>query len=146
MSVNTPDRRLSKREFDRVYFRIHDDAVFLTSNAFGADERHKKDFAKYIEVTKGRIMRIVEDIGTHIRMANSIYPLEGHTHELEERRIEQGKAIGLCYDLLTKYQLIMHTLEISDDKFVQEIKHIGHEINCLKRWRTSDNKRFSHVG
>lgn len=43
MSVNTPDRRLSKREFDRVYFRIHDDAVFLTSNAFGADERHKKD-------------------------------------------------------------------------------------------------------
>ena len=77
-------------------------------------------------------------------MANSIYPKT--KVEFEERRINQDKAIGLCFDLLTKYQLVMNTLKVKDDKYTVEIKNISHEINCIKSWRASDNKRFKDLG
>ena len=91
-----------------------------------------------------KIFRNICDIGTHIRIANSIYPTD--KSELLERRLEQERAIGLCYDLLTKYQLAMRTLKVPDDKYVVEVKNIVHEINCLKSWRKSDNKRFGYLG
>ena len=79
-----------------------------------------------------------------IGFSNSIYPI--YQSELEERRLAQEKAIGLCYDVMTKYQLVMHELKVPDDKHTDEIKHLIHEINCLKKWRTSDNKRFNNLG
>lgn len=84
------------------------------------------------------------ELGTYIRIANSIYPV--YQSELEERRLAQDKAIGLCFDLLTKYQLAMHTLKVKDDKYTVEIKHIIHEINCIKKWRMSDSNRFKNLG
>lgn len=143
MSVNKVDRRESKVEFDNNYFRIYDDAIKIIKNNFGADKKRREEYKDYIRVMSIKILEIVTDLGTHIRIANSIYPT--YQSELEERRIEQDKAIGLCYDLMTKYQLIMRELRVKDDKYVQEIKNLIHEINCLKKWRTSD-KRFTNLG
>ena len=143
MSVNKADRRESKIEFDNAYFRVYDDAIKIIKNHFGADKKRREEYKDYIRVMGSQVLKIVTDLGTHIRIANSIYPK--YQSELEARRLEQDKAIGLCFDLLTKYQLVMHELRVKDDKYVQEIKNIGHEINCIKKWRASD-KRFSNLG
>lgn len=144
MSVVKGNRRESKVEFDNNYFKIHDDAVRIIKNSFGADKEERKTNAAYIRAVSIKVLEDVLDIGKYIRMANSIYPKT--KVEFEERRINQDKAIGLCFDLLTKYQLVMNTLKVKDDKYTVEIKNISHEINCIKSWRASDNKRFKDLG
>lgn len=143
MSVNRSDRRESKVEFDNTYFKIYNDAVTLIEKRFGAKDAQAQRTG-YISYMATAIMKSVTDIGTHIRIANSIYPI--YKQELIERRLAQEKAIGLCYDVLTKYQLVMTELKVPDDKYVEEIKHLIHEINCLKKWRSSDNDRFKNLG
>ena len=144
MSVHKGDRHQSKVEFDNTYFKIYDDCVRLIENQLGAKGEIRESRQLYIRVMSDRIFKSVCDIGTYIRIANSIYPI--YQSELEERRLAQEKAIGLCYDVMTKYQLVMHELKVPDDKHTDEIKHLIHEINCLKKWRTSDNKRFNNLG
>ena len=141
MSVNKSDRRESKVEFDNTYFKIYRDAVNLVENRFGSKDESKRS---YISFMSSAIMRSVTDLGTYIRIANSIYPT--CNGEYAERRIAQDKAIGLCYDLMTKYQLVLSELHIPDDKYTNEIKQLIHEINCLKKWRSSDNERFRNLG
>lgn len=143
MSVVKGERKESKVEFDNVYFTIYKDAVRLINCQFGASELKKKEYYIYITEMSKEVLNTVSDIGKHIRIANSIYPI--YLEELRVRRIEQEKAIGLCFDLLTKYQLIMYSLGTKDNKYVNEIKNISHEINCLKSWRASDNKRFKGI-
>ena len=144
MSVSKHDRKESKTKFDAVYFRIYDDAVFLTENNFGATNAMIEKRKLYIANMRQDVMKIVLDINTHIRIANSIFPQ--CKSEYEERRIYQDKAIGLCYALLTKYHLVMDTLRINGNKYVQSIKNVQHEINCLKKWRESNYKQFGHLG
>lgn len=143
MSVNKSDRKESKVEFDATYFKVYDDAVKLIECKFGA-KGQQAERKGYITAMSVAILKSVNEIGTYIRIANSIYPV--YQSELEERRIAQEKAIGLCFDVLTKYQLIMTELHVPDNKHVNEIKHLIHEINCLKKWRASDNKRFKNLG
>ena len=111
--------------------------------SFGAKGDIKEKKQGYIRAMSDRILKSVCDMGTYIRIANSIYPQ--YQSELEERRIAQEKAIGLCFDVMTKYQLIMTELKVPDDKHTNEIKNLIHEINCLKKWRESD-KRFKNLG
>lgn len=144
MSVNVSDRKTSSVEFDNNYFRLLEDGVNLINKYFGANDNYRDRYQGFIGIISDRILKSLFDMGTHIRIANSIYPK--YKSELELRRIEQEKAIGLCYDLLTKYQNAMKILNIKDDKYVKEIQHIQHEINSLKRWRTSDNSRFKNLG
>ena len=139
MSVNVGDRNESKIEFDNTYFKIHDDAIGLIGNSLGSKKELKESHKYYIDICSKKVLDIIMDIGTNIRMANSIFPTT--PEELETRRLHQDMAIGLCYDLMTKYQLIMRTLRVEENKYTNEIKNLLHEINCLKKWRTSDNKR-----
>jgi len=143
VAVNKPDRKQSKVEFDATYFKVYDDAVKLVECRFGAKGKQAERRA-YIGYMAKAIMKSATELGTQIRIANSIYPI--YQSELEQRRIAQEKAIGLCFDILTKYQLAMSELKVPDDKHTNEIKHLIHEINCLKNWRTSDNKRFTDLG
>ena len=143
MSVNKGDRRESKVEFDNTYFKVYDDCVRLIECSFGAKGDIKEKKQGYIRAMSDRIFKSVCDMGTYIRIANSIYPQ--YQSELEERRIAQEKAIGLCFDVMTKYQLIMTELKVPDDKHTNETKNLIHEINCLKKWRESD-KRFKNLG
>lgn len=140
MSVAKGDRTESKVEFENTYFKVYEDAVRLTTHSFGAKEELKQTYSQYIQVMAKEVLTTICDMGRYIRIANAIYPVS--REEYEQRRISQEKAIGLCFDLLTKYQLVMKVLKVNDNKYVEEIKHIRHEINCLKKWRTSDNKRY----
>ena len=142
MSVVKGKRNESKVEFDNLYINIYRDAVRLINNQFGANERTREIYATYIREMSYKILDLVVDIGMHIRIANSIYPKT--RLEYETRRTEQGIAIGMCYNLLTQYQLVMYTLGAKDDKFRNESDLVIKEINCLKKWRTSDN-RFSNI-
>lgn len=142
MSVVKGKRNESKVEFDNLYINIYRDAVRLINNQFGASERTREMYATYIREMSYKILDLVVDIGMHIRIANSIYPKT--RLEYETRRTEQGIAIGMCYNLLTQYQLVMYTLGAKDDKFRNESDLVIKEINCLKKWRTSDN-RFSNI-
>lgn len=142
MSIVKGKRNESKVEFDNLYINIYGDAVKLINNQFGASERTREIYATYIKEMSYKILDLVVDIGMHIRIANSIYPKT--RLEYETRRTEQGIAIGMCYNLLTQYQLVMHSLGVKDNKFCNESQLIIKEINCLKKWRTSDN-RFSNI-
>lgn len=142
MSVPKGKRNESKVEFDNTYCQLYKDAVRLINCQFGASEKVRENYALYIQEMSRKILDLVAEIGKHIRIANSIYPQT--RMEYETRRTEQGIAIGLCFDLLTQYQLIMYTLGAKDNKYVNEVKILIKEINCLKKWRTSDN-RFKNL-
>lgn len=138
MSVPKGQRKESKVEFDATYCQLYKDAVRLINCQFGASEKIRQEYQLYIRDISKKILDLVVDIGKHIRIANSIYPTT--MLEYETRRTNQGIAIGLCFDLLTQYQLIMYTLGAKDNKYCNEIKILQKEINCLKKWRTSDNR------
>lgn len=142
-NVRKHEKNESKVEFDNNYFKIHNDAILLIKNNFGAKGSLAKVNEKYIDMMGDKVLDIIFDIGTNIRIANSIYPRT--RKELSVRRLHMDKAIGLCYDLLTKYQLTMEFLGVADDKYTIETGHLVHEINCIKKWRASDNKRFSNL-
>lgn len=144
MSVVEGKRRESKTEFERAYSKIYKDCIRLVINKFGGDKTLVEFYSQWIETTSNSVTKAVCDICRFIRIANSIYP--EHLSEYEERRIAQDKAIGLCYFLLTQYESMMELLEVSDNKYVDEIKNLRHEINCLKKWRKSDKDRFKNLG
>lgn len=146
-NVRKNRQKESRVEFDNTYFRIHDDAMLIIKNSFGAKDGVKQEYRNYIEVISKKVFNIIFDIGTNIRIANSIYPTEPTAREeYAVRRAHQEKAIGLCFDLLTKYQLAMKVLKVPDDKYTVETKNLIHEINCLKKWRSSDRKRYENLG
>ena len=142
--VRLKDRTKSKSQFDNTYYKLFDDVTDMVNNGFYASTELKEQYASFIKEKGEALQKIVDDIGTHIRIANSIFPM--FPDERAERRKHQGIAIGLSFDLLTKYNLIMQKLEIPDDKHTEELKHVIHEINCLKRWLKSDDERFKHIG
>lgn len=144
MSVNKADRNESKIQFEATYNAIVKDVASLVEKHFGAKDNYYTNNQKFLSIMESKIINVVSDIGTNIKMANSIYPI--YQNELEERRKHQDFAIGLCYDLLNKYQVIMDLIYIPDDKYVTEIKNIIHEINALKKWRKSDNLKFRNLG
>ena len=140
MSVAKNNRKESSVEFDATYFKIHDDALHLIECYFGASKEDRIRHKRYIYMMAEKILDDVFEMGKHIRIANAIYPKS--EIELYERRKHMECAIGLCFDILTKYQLTMYRLRVRDNKYLNEIKNLQPEINCLKKWRASDNKRF----
>lgn len=144
MSVPKHRRNPSSVEFDNTYYSVYDDAMTIIENAFGASAQDRELHADYIAVHGREVMTLVTRLLYHIRIANSIYPT--CQAEKDERRLNQDKAIGICYTIMTVYQLVMHRLKTPEDKYTTYIKDLIHEINCLKSWRTSDNKRFGSLG
>ena len=139
-SVAKGDRKPSKQEFDAIYHRIHDEAEDMIKNNFHAKGENAAGNTEYIKSAADSLRTFVWELIYHIKVANSIYPTT--PEELTERRIEQDRAIGICFDILTMYEIVMHRLKVKDDMGVTEIKTIRHQINAIRAWRTSDNKRF----
>ena len=142
-SVPKGRRSISKQEFDSIYYRIHDEAADMVHQKFHASEEVLAQNHAYVYAVSKALMNHVFDLIYHIKTANTLYPT---THEeLMERRMQQDKAIGTCMSMLTLYELVLHKLKVPDDKCVQEINTIMYEINAIKAWRTSDNKRFKDL-
>ena len=137
MSVVKSKRGKSNVEFEQIYFQLAD----------GIDNLVEHDFyAEGLLAQKNRLFldrsRTLEDLTDkllyYIKIANSIYPT--CMTEWEERRVTIGKAIGICYAILTNYQRIMIRLRVPDNKYTMDVRNIMRMINSLKAWRKSDNK------
>ena len=137
MSVVKSKRGKSKIEFEMNYFNLADGLDNLIENYFWADYDVIQQHKLFIKSRAEAIERLTDELVYHIKIANSIYPT--CNAELEERRVEMGKAIGSCYAILTNLQRVMMRLRIPDNKYTNDVKNITKMINSLKAWRKSDN-------
>lgn len=141
MSVPKGKQNLSKIEFDRLLFKIADSTANIVEIHFGVDYNVYAKHQLYIDDKSREVLQLVDDILRYVRMANA-YPT--CRAEYETRRDCMTRAIGLCYSILTNYQLVMRRFDVDDDKYVTDIEDIWHFINSLKKWRASDN-RFKKI-
>ena len=143
MATPKGERHISKDEFDALYYRIHDDAENMIEHGFRAKPEIIRENSDYIKTAGDKLRGFVWDIINDIKIANALYPT---THEeLIDRRLAQERALGNCASILTLYDITMQKLRVKDDMGVEEIKHVNHQINAIRAWRTSDNKRFKDL-
>ena len=138
MSVVKSKRNQSKVEFEPLYFKIADGIDNLIEHNFYATAELLQKNQVFLNIRYATLEKLTDDLLYNIKVANSIYPF--CLAEWEERRLAMGKAIGICYAILTNYQRIMMRLRISDNKYTTNISDVIHMINSLKAWRKSDNK------
>ena len=93
----------------------------------------------FINAEQKYISRHLWDLITYITEANSIYPLIPSEWDL--RRSYQDKAIGCCYGLYQELQYVQSIFPQDLNKLSPVLENIEREVNLLKGWRQSDNKR-----
>lgn len=138
MSVVKSKRNKSKVEFEMIYFQMADGIDFLVEHNFFADGLLAEKNKTFLEIRARSLEELTDQLLYYIKMANSIYPT--CMGEYEERRVLMGKAIGVCYAILTHLSRIMMRLRIPDNKYTNDIGNIARMINSLKAWRKSDNR------
>lgn len=85
------------------------------------------------------LIGIARDIIKEIVCANSIYPI--CKEEALERRLHQDRAISLCFDLIVELQCIAETFPTNLNELINLIELVNNEVEYIKGWRKSDNKR-----
>lgn len=138
MSVVKSKRNESKVQFEALYFKVADSVDNLVEHNFYASYEQLQKNKTFLDIRCATLERLTDDLLYNIKIANSIYPL--CIAEWEERRLAIGKAIGVCYAILTNYQRIMMRLMIPDNKYTQDIQNVVSMIHSLKAWRKSDYK------
>lgn len=140
--MNEGNRNRSRVEFDNAYFAIDDDIERLISTNFGVSGEELERNRGYLKRKADALSELSQALYMHLKIANGIYP--SSRTELEERRTHQKYAAGACYGIVTLYERIFHHLNISREKHIEEIKHVKKELNSIKSWKESDNKRFKY--
>lgn len=138
MSVVKSKRTKSKVEFEMIYFMLADNIDNLVEHDFYAEGELAVKNRVFLDARAMTLERMTDSLLKYIKIANSIYPT--CMAEWEERRVTIGKAIGMCYAILTNYQRIMTRLRVPGNKYTEDIRNIMRMINSLKAWRKSDNK------
>jgi len=138
MSVVKSKRGESKVEFEMIFFRLADNIDNLVEHDFYAGKVIVEKNRKFVDARATALENLTDELCFFIKIANSIYPQ--CAMEWEERRVAMGKAIGVCYAILTHYQRVMTRLRVSDEKYAEDVRNIMRMINSLKAWRRSDNK------
>ena len=138
MSVPRSKRNQSKVEFEMIFFQLVDGIDTLVEHDFFAEGLLAEKNRLFLNVRARSLQELTDELLLHIKIANSIYP--ACMAEWEERRVEMGKAIGVCYAMLTHLQRILVRLRVPDGKYTLDVKNIVRMINSLKAWRKSDNK------
>jgi len=137
MSVPKGKQNKSKIEFDNLFFKVANNTANIVELHFGVDDEEYEAHKMYIDDKGRELLQLIDEILRYIRMANA-YPT--CRMEYETRRDCMTRAIGLCYSILTNYQLVMRRFDIDDNKYVTDIEDIWHFINSVKNWRSSDNR------
>lgn len=138
MSVVKSKRNKSKIEFEMIYFRLADGIDTLVEHGFFAEGLLAQKNRVFLDMRCQTLERLTDDLLYHIKIANSIYPT--CMAEWEERRLCIGRAIGVCYAILTNLQRILTRMRVPDNKYTEDIGNIMKMINSLKAWRKSDNR------
>lgn len=95
----------------------------------------------YLENLRNSVMEILDDINLEFTKGNSIYPSgEALIEEYKQRRSHMDEAIGGCYALKNKLEMIVDTLPIDANKIVQPISMLKKEIDLIKGVRQADNR------
>ena len=138
MSVVKSKRGKSNVEFEQIYFQLADGIDNLVEYDFYAEGLLAQKNRVFLDIRSRTLEDLTDKLLYYIKIANSIYPT--CMTEWEERRVTIGKAIGICYAILTNYQRIMIRLRVPDNKYTMDVRNIMRMINSLKAWRKSDNK------
>ena len=138
MSVVKSKRGKSNVEFEQIYFQLADGIDNLVEHDFYAEGLLAQKNRVFLDIRSRTLEDLTDKLLYYIKIANSIYPT--CMTEWEERRVTIGKAIGICYAILTNYQRIMIRLRVPDNKYTMDVRNIIRMINSLKAWRKSDNK------
>ena len=138
MSVVKSKRGKSNVEFEQIYFQLADGIDNLVEHDFYAEGLLAQKNRVFLDIRSRTLEDLTDKLIYYIKIANSIYPT--CMTEWEERRVTIGKAIGICYAILTNYQRIMIRLRAPDNKYTMDVRNIMRMINSLKAWRKSDNK------
>ena len=138
MSVVQSKRGKSNVEFEQIYFQLADGIDNLVEHDFYAEGLLAQKNRVFLDIRSRTLEDLTDKLLYYIKIANSIYPT--CMTEWEERRVTIGKAIGICYAILTNYQRIMIRLRVPDNKYTMDVRNIMRMINSLKAWRKSDNK------
>lgn len=138
MSVVKSKRGKSNVEFEQIYFQLADGIDNLVEHDFYAEGLLAQKNRVFLDIRSRTLEDLTDKLLYYIKIANSIYPT--CMTEWEERRVTIGKAIGICYAILTNYQRIMIRLRVPDNKYTMDVRNIMRMINSLKAWRKSDNK------
>ena len=137
MSVVKSKRGKSNVEFEQIYFQLADGIDNLVEHDFYAEGLLAQKNRVFLDIRSRTLEDLTDKLLYYIKIANSIYPT--CMTEWEERRVTIGKAIGICYAILTNYQRIMIRLRVPDNKYTMDVRNIMRMINSLKAWRKSDN-------
>lgn len=126
--------------FDGIQIKTIQNVVFMAEHDFGADEIHKKFYPKFIEKSGDKMLDIALEIHAQAKFANSIHP---ENMEQYEKRVEaQKEARAWVYSLEGQYHAVLAILEVDDNKFVDHIKHLKHQSNCIKSWIEKDKEIY----
>ena len=138
MSVVKSKRGKSNVELEQIYFQLADGIDNLVEHDFYAEGLLAQKNRVFLDIRSRTLEDLTDKLLYYIKIANSIYPT--CMTEWEERRVTIGKAIGICYAILTNYQRIMIRLRVPDNKYTMDVRNIMRMINSSKAWRKSDNK------
>lgn len=126
--------------FDGIQIKTIQNVVFMVEHDFGADPKHKSFYPKYIEKTGDKMLEIAIEIHAQTKFANSIHPDNMDQYEI---RVEaQKKARALVFALEGQYHAVLAILEVDDNKFVDHIRHLKHQSNCIKSWIEKDKETY----
>lgn len=93
----------------------------------------------FVNFERNIIIKNISDMIINITQANSIYPI--YMFELDLRRSYQDKAISGCYNLYQELQYIISLFPTDLNRFIPLLDDIEREVQLLKGWRQSDNKK-----
>lgn len=93
----------------------------------------------FVDFERKIISQNLADMVTNITQANSIYP--NYMFEFDLRRSYQDKAISGCYNLYQELQYIISMFPSDLTRFTHLLDDIEREVQLLKGWRQSDNKK-----
>lgn len=96
-----------------------------------------------IEKFRDSIWDILRDMMINITQAYTIWIT--NISEYNERRNAQTRAIANCESLLKEMELALDILPIDAEKYMEYVDIIIREIDLLKGWRKSDNKRLKEL-
>lgn len=138
MSVPKSKRKKSSVDFEMIYFRVVDGIDELIAHDFFAEGDLAERNRTFLKIRCDSLQRYTDDLLYYIKIANSIYPQ--CEAELDERRLAQDKAIGVCFAVLTSLHRILQRLRVPGSKYTTDIENIEQMINSLRAWRKSDNR------
>lgn len=96
----------------------------------------------FVDFERNVIMKILQSLIYNITLANSIYPTDDFLNdEYALRRKYQDVSISECYSLLQELQYIVACFDVNINKLQPILDRIEKEVDLLKGWRQSDNKK-----